>query len=102
MGEEKVTTIAGKTMIKATFYGPSSYTTGGVYQRIAKLKDVDVALGISMSGGYVPQIVPDAYTGNALKYKVFYASGASGKPLVEVKSGTALTGQTVETTVIGD
>jgi len=74
MSEEKIASIAGKTMIKATFYGPSSYTTGGVYQRIARLKDVDVALGISMSGGYVPQIVPDSYTGNAFKYKIFYQS----------------------------
>jgi len=102
MAEEKIATVAGKTMVKGTYAGPASYAAGGVYQRVSKLKDVDVAFGLSMSGGYVAQVVPDGYTGDAFKYKVFYQTGVSGDPLAEAADGIALTGETIEVTVIGD
>jgi len=102
MAEKRIATVAGKTMVKATFPGPSSYSSGGVQQRINSLRDVDSAFSLHMSGGYMAQMVPDGYSENQIKYKVFWQTGNSGEPMTEVADGTALTGETLEATVMGD
>jgi len=91
-----------KRIIKKVFFAPSSYTTGGVYERIDRVADVDLVFSLQSDSGYVFEPVKDGVTGNAFKYKVFYSSGVSGKPLVEVKSGTNLSAAVVEAVVLGE
>jgi len=92
-----------KRIIKKVFFAPSSYTTGGVYERIAGVADVDLVFSLQSDSGYVFEPVKDGgTTGNAFRYKVFYSSGASGKPLVEVKEGTNLSSAMVEAVVMGE
>jgi len=102
MTEEVIGTLAGKTMVKKTFTGPASYTSGGEYAVINKLAKVDAVLELTISGGYIAARVPDGLTGNAAKYKVYYQTGESGEALTEVAGDFALTGETLEMIVLGD
>jgi hypothetical protein len=92
-----------KRIIKKVFYGPSSYTTGGVYERIDGAADVDVVFSIQSDSGYVFEPVKDGgVTGNAFKYKIFYQTGVSGKPLTEVKNGENISSAMCEAVVMGE
>jgi len=89
-----------KRTIRKVFYGPSSYSSGGVYERIGSVADIEAVFNLSTDSGYLPY--PVGTTGNAVKYQVYWQTGNSGQPMSEVADGQNISAAIFEASILGE
>ena len=92
---------AGLKIITKEVTIPGAYEAGGVATEVTELKKVHDAYVMGTPEGYGADTAD--ISGRAFKIKLYYCSGASGTPMVEVADGyTDVSGKTVKVLVIGE
>jgi len=89
-----------KKIIRKAFYGPSSYSQGGVYERIPSVAGIDAVFDLFTDSGY--SAYPVTTEGNQIKYKVFWQTGSSGQPMTEIADGQDISDATFEASILGE
>jgi len=80
----------GSKLVKEEVSGPSSYTAGGFPVRMRELSVVTEVVRAKCDTGLLVEERIPAASGNLVSLRVYWPSGASGVPMVEVAEGTDL------------
>ena len=93
----------GRFLVKATFSGPSSYSTGGFSQSITSFRKIEAVISISNDGGY--KVDPAEITIGAgsitVKVREYYYTCGGPDAAIEVASGKDLSGVTFQAILLG-
>jgi len=89
-----------KRIERKVFYGPSSYSSGGVYERFGSVADIDAVFDLFTDSGY--SAYPVSTEGNQIKYKVFWQTGASGESMVEIAEGENISDAMFEAQILAE
>ena len=90
-------TVDGKKIVVEEVSGPSSYPAGGFDLRFRDLTHVERVLSVQCDTGLLCEARQPSE--NVAKVRVYWPSGASGVPMVEVADGTDLSA--VKFTAVG-